>query len=73
MDVGVPAVAKKSSESRRFNTLVRMDDDLCEKAKKLAALKGTSMAEMFTKVLQPWVDKEWVKELKRQSEEAKGE
>lgn len=60
---------KKRSESRRFNTLVRMDDELCEKARKLAALRGLSMAEMFVQVLRPWVDREWSKELKRQIEE----
>ena len=55
----------KKSEKRKFNTLVRMDDDLCEKARKLAALRGASMAEMFAAVLRPWVDKEWSKEVRK--------
>jgi predicted ATPase len=67
---GTPTVAKKKkSESRRFNTLVRMNDELCDKARKLAALRGISMAEMFTDVLRPWVDREWSKEVKRLAEE----
>lgn len=66
---GILPVAKKRSESRRFNTLVRMDDDLCEKARKLAALRNTSMAEMFAAVLRPWVDREWSREVKRLAEE----
>lgn len=67
--VGVPAVAKKRSESRRFNTLVRMDDELCDKARKLAALRGISMAEMFVEVLRPWVDREWSKEVRKLKED----
>lgn len=63
---------KKSSEKRRFNTLVRMDDELCEKSRKLAMLKGISMAEMFAGVLQPWVDKEWAKEVAKESRKLKG-
>lgn len=69
MPVGAVVVGKKKSEKRRFNTLVRMDDDLCDKAKKLAALRGTSMAEMFTEVLRPWVDREWSKEVRKLKEE----
>jgi hypothetical protein len=63
------SVAKKKSESRRYNTLVRMDDDLCAKAKRLAVMRGVSMAEMFTHVLRPWVDREWSKEVKKMKEE----
>lgn len=67
---GAGAVAKKkTSEKRKFNTLVRMDDEMCEKARKLAALRGVSMAEMFCEVLQPWVDKEWTKEVRKLKEE----
>lgn len=62
---GTSAMGKKKSESRKFNTLVRMDDDLCRKARKLAALRETSMAEMFAAVLGPWVDREWAKETKK--------
>ena len=65
------AVAKKrpsGSESRKFNTLVRMDDELCEKARMLALARTVSMAEMFSDVLRPWVDREWAKELKKLNE-----
>jgi predicted transcriptional regulator len=64
-------VAKKS-EKRKFNTLVRMDDDLCDRARKLAALRNMSMAEMFASVLRPWVDREWAKEV-RKLKEGEGE
>jgi hypothetical protein len=65
-------VAKKV-EKRKFNTLVRMDDELCERARKLAALKGTSMAEMFSAMLRPMVDREWAREVRKLKEEAGGE
>lgn len=58
----------EASESRRFNTLVRLDDELCEKARKLAALRGVSMAEMFTDMLRPLVDREWTKEVRKLKE-----
>ena len=68
MPSGTAAVAKKS-EKRKFNTLVRMDDELCDKARKLAALRGVSMAEMFASVLRPWVDREWSKEVRKLKDE----
>lgn len=66
--VGTGTVAKKKSESRRFNTLVRMDDELVERAKKVAALKGTSLAEYFGAVLTPIVAKDLAKEAKKLAE-----
>jgi predicted HicB family RNase H-like nuclease len=62
---GVPPVAKKKSESRRFNTLVRLDDAVVEKAKKVAALKGISLAEFFSDILRPAVDREFAREVKK--------
>ncbi len=62
---GVLNVAKKKSESRKFNTLVRLDDDLVEKAKKVVALKGISLAEYFTDTLRPVVDRDLVKEVRK--------
>lgn len=67
MLTGAAAVAKKS-DKRRNNALVRMDDELVEKARKLAALRGTSMTDMFTEVLRPWVDREWAKEVRKLKE-----
>lgn len=69
MDAGAATVAKKKSEKRRYNTLVRMDDELCDRARKLAALRNTSMAEMFTEMLRPLVDREWAKEVRKLKEE----
>jgi Arc/MetJ family transcription regulator len=63
----VSSVAKKRSESRRFNTLVRLDDDLVENAKKVAALKGVSVAEYFTAVLRPVVDRDLTREIQKLS------
>ena len=61
----LPVAKKRSSESRRFNTLVRLDDDLVEKGKKVAALKGISLAEYFSDVLRPIVDRDMAKEVKK--------
>lgn len=68
---GALLVAKKS-EKRKFNTLVRMDDELCDKARKLAALRNVSMAEMFASVLRPWVDREWAREVRKLKDEEMG-
>jgi hypothetical protein len=65
-------VGRKKSESRRFNTLVRLDDDLVEKAKKVAALKGISLAEYFTAALRPIVDRDMAKEVKKLAQEEGG-
>ncbi len=62
---GVLTVAKKKSESRKFNTLVRLDDDLVEKAKKVVALKGISLAEYFSDTLRPVVDRDLSKEVRK--------
>jgi Arc/MetJ family transcription regulator len=68
----VPDVVKKRSESRRFNTLVRLDDDLVEKAKKVAALKGISLAEYFSDALRPIVDRDMTREIKKLAKEEGG-
>jgi predicted HicB family RNase H-like nuclease len=65
----VPDVAKKRSESRKFNTLVRFDDDLAAKARKVAALKGISLAEYLVDIVRPIVDRDMTKEIKKLSKE----
>ncbi len=60
------------SETRRYNTLVRMDDELCEMGRKLALARGVSMAEMFTDVLRPWVVREWTKEVAKEAKKLAG-
>lgn len=54
-------MGKQWSKSRRFAALVRMDVELCRKARILAEERGLSMAEMFNAVLKPWVEREWAK------------
>jgi hypothetical protein len=71
--IGALTVAKKKSESRRFNTLVRMDDDLCDKARVLAAMRKVSMAEMFTDMLRPLVERELEKEYAKRAKRPKGD
>jgi predicted HicB family RNase H-like nuclease len=61
------AKKRKTSESRRFNTLVRMDTELVERARKVAALKGLSVAEYFAEVLRPIVDRDLAREVKKLS------
>lgn len=70
--VEVLDMGKKKSESRRFNTLVRMDDELVEKAKKVAALKGISLAEFFSDALRPIVDREMAREVKKLVKDEEG-
>lgn len=67
MAVGTESVAKKRSESRKFNSMVRMDDDLVEKAKKVAALRGISLGEYFASTLHPIVDRDLLREAKKLS------
>lgn len=62
---GVLDVAKKRSESRRFNMLVRMDDEIIGKAKKVAALRGVSLAEYLAGILGPVVDRDLMREAKK--------
>jgi hypothetical protein len=62
-------VSRKRSESRRFNTLVRLDDQLVEKGRKVAALKGISLAEFFSDTLWPIVNRELDREVKKLSNE----
>ncbi len=66
---GVLDVGRKRSESRRFNTLVRLDDDLVIRAKKVAALKGISLAEYFSDTLRPIVDRDLSREVKKLAKE----
>lgn len=68
----VPEVAKKRSESRKFNTLVRLDDTLVEKAKKVAALRGISLAEYFSDTLRPIVDRDMSREVKKLARDEEG-
>jgi hypothetical protein len=45
-----------------------MDDDLVERAKKVAALKGVSLAEYFAAILAPIVTKDLSREAKKLTE-----
>lgn len=63
----VPVAKKKAktSESRRFNTLVRMDDEVTAEARKVAALRGVSVAEYFAEVLRPIVKRDLEREARK--------
>lgn len=56
-------------DARRY---VRLDDELCEIGRKLAAIRGTTMTELFTGILKPVVEREYGKELDREAERFKG-
>jgi hypothetical protein len=61
-------VAKKKqsgSESRRYNTLVRMDDEIAEKARKVASLRKQSLGEYLASIIGPIVERDLVKEGKK--------
>jgi predicted HicB family RNase H-like nuclease len=63
-------VAKKKqsgSEKRQFNTLVRMEDELAERAKKVAALKGVSLGQYVSDALLPIVERDLQREIKKLS------
>jgi predicted DNA binding CopG/RHH family protein len=66
-------VGRKKSESRKYNTLVRLDDEMVEKAKKVAALKGITLAEYFSDILRPVVNRDLTKEAKKLAKEEGGE
>jgi predicted HicB family RNase H-like nuclease len=65
-------VPKKKSESRRYNMLVRLDDEVVEMGKKVAALRGVSLAEFFSDILRPAVDREFGKEVAKLTRDDKG-
>jgi hypothetical protein len=70
---GVVAVAKKRSESRKMNTLVRLDDAVVEKGRKVAALKGVSLGDYISKTMRPIIDRDLAREVKKLSKEREGE
>jgi hypothetical protein len=64
---------KNKSESRRYNTLVRLDDEVAELGKKVAALRGVSLAELFSDILRPAMVREFGKEVAKLTRDDKGE
>ena len=61
-------MAKKKasgSESRRLNTLVRMDDEVVATGRKIAALRNQSLGELFAELLRPALKREWDKEVRK--------
>lgn len=58
-------VAKRRSESRKFNAVVRLDDNLVAKAKKVAALKAVTLGEYISDAMRPIVDRDIAKEIKK--------
>jgi hypothetical protein len=69
---GTATMAKKKApagggESRRYGTLIRVDDDMVELAKKVAALRGVSMAEYISETMLPIVRRDLTKEVRKLS------
>jgi hypothetical protein len=69
------AVARKTGkkasgggESRRYETLVRLAEDVVADAKVVASLRGISMAEYLTETLRPIVKKALADELRKRVE-----
>lgn len=70
------AVGKKKSsgsEVRRFNTLVRLDDAVAEKARKVAALKNISIGEYLSEMIGPLVDRDAEAEARKMIGKPRGE
>lgn len=59
------------SESRRFGTLVRLDDEVVADAKVVASLEGVSMAELLSEILRPILKKRASVEFKKRFEKDK--
>jgi hypothetical protein len=64
---GAEDVARKrsGSESRRLNTLVRLDDELVERGKAVAGMKGISLGEYFSAILRPVVERDRKREARK--------
>lgn len=61
------------SEVRRFNTMVRMGDDVAEQCRKVAAVRGISVGEYVTDSMAPIVRADLAREAEKMARESKGE
>jgi hypothetical protein len=59
---------KDAGESRRYETLVRMADDVVADAKAVASLRNMSMAEYLSETLRPILKKALMDELRKRVE-----
>lgn len=70
---GRSVAKKKGGEVRRYNTLVRMDDEVAEAARKIAALRNISVGEYVSAIVGPAVRADMAKEAEKLARESKGE
>jgi hypothetical protein len=47
------SVKRKTSESRRYTRLVRLDDEVVDQALEIASWRGSSAAELLSELLRP--------------------
>lgn len=59
---------KDGGETRRFETLVRLSDDVVADAKVVASLRDISMAELLSDTLRPILKKALADELRKRVE-----
>jgi hypothetical protein len=74
MALGTPVAPKRKpakkegGESRRYDTLVRLADDVVSDAKVVASLRDVSMAELLSDTLRPILKKALADELRKRVE-----
>jgi hypothetical protein len=59
---------KKPGQARRFETLVRIAEDVVSDARVVASLKGVSMAALISDTLRPILKKSMADELRKRVE-----
>jgi hypothetical protein len=75
MSVGAPVAPKRKAsrkdggESRKYETLVRLADDVVADAKVVASLRNISMAELLSDTLRPILKKALTDELRKRVED----
>lgn len=74
MRVGAPVAKKRKTpkgngESRKYETLVRLADDVVADAKVVASLRNISMAELLSDTLRPILKKALTEELRKRVED----
>jgi hypothetical protein len=62
---------RKSSESRKHGTLVRLADDVVEDARVLGSMLGLSMAELISDEVRPIIKKRLEAEMRKRLGEKK--
>jgi hypothetical protein len=68
LSVARKASRKKSGGPRRYDSLVRIADDVVADAKVVASIRDISMAELLSETLRPILKKAMVEELRKRVE-----